>query len=805
MKNGGAHSRRAVTKKSEGITTYIPVGAVALALVTLVTLLLWHTLHGRPQSLQLHMNGYGLLSTAALVSNLVAFVFILRIKERTNELMWFSAFLLSMASWAAGEAVIRFSATPAAALFWSPISTPGSVLMPITLFMFALSYTNSKRAQHPIIFPLLLGGAVLLSYVDARSNLLTQYSAQKVHLLPWGYLFESGPAYILVSAWAILLSGAAFVLFMRYRKRATEPVLRQQSKLFMLAIAIPLLVGTFTDGILPTIHDTLLPPMSVMFLTITGIIICYGIIRHSFFSFTPGMIAPQILDTINEAVIALKPNLSISYVNGGAERLFGMSAVDLTHTELTKLLGSDWNEAKLRTDIFDPLSTTTFHTIDAVEFHSDEGPITTKLSVTKIINEKRSYGYVMVLTDITAIAHTKAVIERQVAAQTKLIRQARSRLISSIDSLEFGFIMTDTQPEVIMINKSAHVLFCGDKHHPASECKVATMEHIQVQLGTSTSITDAIRTCLKTHKPQGIKLLAFHDRSWRLFVSPVVDGTEAIGTAVLFQDITEEQILSRSRDEFFSIASHELRTPLTAIKGNTTMLLDYFPEVFKDDGAKEMVTDIHDSADRLIEIVNDFLDMSRLEQHQTAYKLEKVHVTNVVRTVMKELRPALASKHIYLKLGSGLGPTDHLHPVIADPTRLAQVLYNLVQNGLKFTEHGGITIKATQTSDSVHILVSDTGRGIDPSMQSLLFHKFQQANSSLLTRDTTRGTGVGLYISRLIAEGMGGTLELAQSAPNKGSTFVISLPKATPHKLKNLKRIATTDTQTGLTVGSTLP
>ncbi|HEY6736148.1 MAG TPA: ATP-binding protein, partial [Candidatus Saccharimonadia bacterium] len=119
--------------------------------------------------------------------------------------------------------------------------------------------------------------------------------------------------------------------------------------------------------------------------------------------------------------------------------------------------------------------------------------------------------------------------------------------------------------------------------------------------------------------------------------------------------------------------------------------------------------------------------------------------------------------------------------------RVKQVLYNLVGNAVKFTEHGGITLAGRADDALVHLSVSDTGRGMSATDQQLLFHKFQQAGSSLLTRDTPKGTGLGLYISKLIVERLGGTIALEHSAVGKGSSFVFSLPRA-----KNTKAGAAT-------------
>jgi len=122
--------------------------------------------------------------------------------------------------------------------------------------------------------------------------------------------------------------------------------------------------------------------------------------------------------------------------------------------------------------------------------------------------------------------------------------------------------------------------------------------------------------------------------------------------------------------------------------------------------------------------------------------------------------------------------------VYADSDRVKQVMYNLIGNAMKFTEHGAITVAIANLGEFLKITVSDTGTGISLEGQQLLFHKFQQTGKDILTRDTTRGTGLGLYICKLLTERMGGVICLEHSEVGKGSAFSFTLPIATGKELK---------------------
>ncbi|MEK9196474.1 MAG: HAMP domain-containing sensor histidine kinase, partial [Patescibacteria group bacterium] len=253
----------------------------------------------------------------------------------------------------------------------------------------------------------------------------------------------------------------------------------------------------------------------------------------------------------------------------------------------------------------------------------------------------------------------------------------------------------------------------------------------------------------------------------------VDDG--AIGSVVLFDDVTEKTVMQRSKDEFFSIASHELRTPLTAIRGNTSMILNYYEKQLKDPELKEMVTDIHASSLRLIEIVNDFLDTSRLEQGKMVFNLTDISLTKLIEEVVKETNIVAGEQGNKVVFEE---PEKPLPLVSADMNKLKQVIYNMVGNSLKFTENGVITLKPEKKGSHIKVSVTDTGRGISEESKVLLFRKFQQATSSLITRDTTKGTGLGLYISKLILDNMDGSIGIDRSEVGVGSTFYFTIPIA---------------------------
>ncbi len=223
------------------------------------------------------------------------------------------------------------------------------------------------------------------------------------------------------------------------------------------------------------------------------------------------------------------------------------------------------------------------------------------------------------------------------------------------------------------------------------------------------------------------------------------------------------------KNEFFSIASHELRTPLTAIRGNSVMLKQVYGP--KNDPEHTAITDdIHEASVRLIKIVNDFLDLARLERGQMPLNTADIQLSDPVGIVVQELQTMAAEKGLYVKAKL----PARLPLIKADAERIQQVIYNLAGNAMKFTAQGGVTVGARAHRRHLVVLVTDTGRGMSPAQQNKLFKSFQQTRD----QDATLGSGLGLYISKLLVERMGGKIWVEWSEEGKGTTIAFSLPRA---------------------------
>ena len=245
----------------------------------------------------------------------------------------------------------------------------------------------------------------------------------------------------------------------------------------------------------------------------------------------------------------------------------------------------------------------------------------------------------------------------------------------------------------------------------------------------------------------------------------VSEFREAERATRVARDAAEES--SRAKSEFIANISHELRTPLQSILG--------FSELGMTRGTQHpklhsMFTDIHGSGTRMLALVNDLLDVSKIESPVGAITLERADLRGLVHNVLRELSPLLAARH--LNLVTELGD----RPLIAkvDPVRFAQVIRNVTANAIKFSPLGSaITVHGRQTDeDNILLSVHDHGPGIPPGELDKIFEAFVQSSTS---KDGSGGTGLGLAISKKIMAAHDGHI-WADNMPDGGAVFYIDLP-----------------------------
>ncbi|MDP2234509.1 MAG: ATP-binding protein, partial [Actinomycetota bacterium] len=244
-----------------------------------------------------------------------------------------------------------------------------------------------------------------------------------------------------------------------------------------------------------------------------------------------------------------------------------------------------------------------------------------------------------------------------------------------------------------------------------------------------------------------------------------------IGCVVSLHDVTAEREIALMKNEFVSMVSHELRTPLTSIKGYVDLIVDGEAGEINDI-QREFLQIVQENSDRLVTLINDLLDISRIESGRVHLKIEPLNIADVIAGVMETFRVVADQSDVVTAMRVARG----LPRVAADRDRVGQVLMNLVSNAIKYSPGGGsVTASAHRRGDMVVIEVADTGMGISAEDQKHLFEKFYRVDNTL-TREIG-GTGLGLSVCKSIVELLGGSIG-ARSETGKGSAFHFSLPVA---------------------------
>lgn len=253
-----------------------------------------------------------------------------------------------------------------------------------------------------------------------------------------------------------------------------------------------------------------------------------------------------------------------------------------------------------------------------------------------------------------------------------------------------------------------------------------------------------------------------------------VDQREKLAMLANKLEIANEKLksLDKLKTEFLSLASHQLRSPLTAIKGYSSMLLEGSYGVLADTTQREAVERIFQSSTALAKTVEDFLNVSKIEQGGMKYEFDEIDISKLAKEIVNELVVSAEARGLKLTFS-----TIDNGPYIArvDANKIRQVLLNFIDNGIKYTKEGFVSVRVGRDSDSKKIIfsVEDSGMGMTPEIKSQLFQKFSRGNGA---RMNTGGSGLGLYLAKEIVRAHKGSVDVSSPGLGKGSTFYVTLP-----------------------------
>lgn len=367
------------------------------------------------------------------------------------------------------------------------------------------------------------------------------------------------------------------------------------------------------------------------------------------------------------------------------------------------------------------------------------------------------------------------ITERKTIEETLRFEKAKDDAILS--SIGEGVVVVDKDFKIMFLNKSAEVLMRFDPKETIdkkfndlwnvvdSQGNFVPVEKrpITIAIKTGKTITTRTDTPYFYTRKDGTKFPV------AITISPVILNGEVIGAVDVFRDVTHEKAVDRAKTEFISLASHQLRTPLTAIKWAAEMLLAN-EGAKTDTSQRENIATIRDANERMINLVNNLLNISRLEMGRLTIEPEEVDITKLINENVKELDQQIKTKNQTISVNI----SPELTHVFTDPDLLENVYINLIGNAVKYTpENGAIKVQVEKKDGTFLSTISDTGYGIPKEEQTKVFSRFYRGTN--VVRKDTDGNGLGLYLVKQIIDAMHGKIWF-ESEIDKGTTFYVELP-----------------------------
>ena len=354
-------------------------------------------------------------------------------------------------------------------------------------------------------------------------------------------------------------------------------------------------------------------------------------------------------------------------------------------------------------------------------------------------------------------------LESSLSKQIDLGFTQEAKLEAVLSSMAEGVLVVDNEGKILLMNPSLRKIFFVD-FPPENRLPLEVIRNVYIQ--------EIIDNTLKNQKliSQEILLTSPEEKSLKINSVPILKDKKIKGAMLVFHDITELKRLEKIRQEFVANVSHELRTPLATIKGYTETLLE--GALTDKENAKDFINIIYHDSQRLSKLIDDLLDLSKIESGKLDLVFLPVNILDILKQALSILDNLAKEKNISINVEI---PKD-LPKVLADESRILQVMINLIDNAIKYTPNQGkIKVEAFLTGKFIQMNVSDTGMGIPEEDIARIFERFYRVDKAR-SRELG-GTGLGLSIVKHIIQAHSGQVGV-KSELGKGSVFSFTLPKA---------------------------
>lgn len=351
---------------------------------------------------------------------------------------------------------------------------------------------------------------------------------------------------------------------------------------------------------------------------------------------------------------------------------------------------------------------------------------------------------------------------RQLKFHINALRQEKEQLSSILSSMADGVVTLSRNGEMIVTNPPAERFFDDwffEYNYPEQT------NHLLLPV----ELNDVLEEVIQGEK-EVLKEISLQGRSWVMIMTPLYDQSYVRGAVAVIRDMTEERRLDKLRKDFIANVSHELRTPISMLQGYSEAIVDDIAETKEE--KNELAQIIYEESLRLSRLVNELLDLARMEAGHIQLKIEPVYIDEYISRILRKFRGVSDDNQIDLKVKKDIS----VEIAYFDVDRIEQVLTNLIDNAIRHTGEGGfVTVDVIYHGKTLEVSVQDTGSGIPEEDLPFVFERFYKADKSRTRKDNKKGTGLGLSIANNIIKAHQGTITV-KSKLNQGTTFSFKIP-----------------------------
>ncbi|WP_044896476.1 ATP-binding protein [Bacillus alveayuensis] len=349
---------------------------------------------------------------------------------------------------------------------------------------------------------------------------------------------------------------------------------------------------------------------------------------------------------------------------------------------------------------------------------------------------------------------------KQVQFHINALRQEKEQLSNILSSMADGVITLNIDGTILVTNPPAERFLQAWYYE----------QGMNVEKGEELPpmVRELFQQVVSTQREQVIEI-QLQGRTWVVIMSPLNNQSSVRGAVVVLRDMTEERRLDKLRKDFIANVSHELRTPISMLQGYSEAILDDIAT--SEEERKEIVQVIYDESLRMGRLVNDLLDLARMEAGHISLGVETIELHPFIEKVMRKFQKPAKEKNVELQIEW----LNEVKEAVFDPDRIEQVLTNLIDNAIRHTNAGGfVKLSIQNTKNGLKLDVQDSGSGISEEDLPFVFERFYKADKAR-TRGRS-GTGLGLAIAKHIVDAHNGSIRV-HSKVNEGTTFSIYLPQ----------------------------